>query len=180
MSDEQSVADDPQPAAPRLSWVSMVRTARAPAGIVAIVLFALVFLPQMDDMLARIREDWGQDVAYHLSLFFFAFSAWYWSRTLLAARFRVRNRRLINGPEEVRRSVKGMDVNPTAFRLVPRVLFVAIAFCGVVAALKSSDWPDALITVVWAAAGYILLEYRRALTGWLRDRFSGPRMAAPQ
>ena len=149
----------------------MARTLRGNVAICSVVLAALLFLPQMRDMLANISDysalHWGAGLAYHASLLFFAFSAWYWSRTILAARFHIDDDQGPGGGSK--RSANGLPVNTTAFARVPRFLFVAIAVCGGVVALKSADWVDFLITAGWAFPVYLLLVGRRGL----RDSFKG-------
>ena len=165
----------------------MRRTARASFGIAVTIAIALLFLPQMRDILAAFSDYRWNDIPsallYHASLAFLAFSAWFWSRTVLSARFEV-------GPSPAeRRGIKGKTstlghrIDTDAFDFLPRFLFLAVALSGFLAAirmadllaalfqfewkgllivLKSCDWIDAAITLLWTAVGYVLLQRRLA------------------
>src|SRR5712691_12656426 len=73
---------------PPVSWLSLLRTARAPLAIVALAAIALVVPPQSGDMLAAVG-DGANAVWFYLALGLFTFSGWYWTRALIAARFDV-------------------------------------------------------------------------------------------
>ena len=153
----------------RLSWGSMARTARASIGVAFLIAVSLAVLPQMRDMLAGVsdysRDNFSQGIAYHASSFFLAFSAWYWSRTVLAARFQVPDDRSARSRLEAMRWKDVYTVDARVFNAVPRFLFLAIAFGSLIAAVKSSDWTDAIITIVWSGAGYSLLIARLNFRG---------------
>ena len=154
-----------------LSWVSMMRTARASVGIVVLIALSLLLLPQMRDILVGV-SDYSSDrlwpgIAYHLSLFFLAFSAWFWSRTALGARFHVRDEQHEREALAGSLSENGYPIDAAAFDVLPRLLFLGIALGGVIAAAKSSDWLDAGITFGWSIAGYALLHNRLRIKTWL-------------
>ena len=122
----------------------------------------------MQDMLAY-RDASGlwdriaQTAGFNLSLLFLALSAWFWARTLLKARFGLvrynpRKHTLVDA-----RSPGGYPVDPAAFVLLPRYLFVLLGVSGAVAELKSADWLDLAITTVWLVAGLLFLETRHRL-----------------
>ncbi len=157
------------------SWASLARTARVSVTASLATGFALVLLPQMRDMLAYNDYgdwalDWPATLAFNLSLAFLAFSAWYWARTVLKARFRLHGEPAHREALAAARSPGGSPPDPTAFLLLPRYLYIAITVSAIVAELKSLDWPDALVTLVWSVPGYLFLEYRRRLVQWLNTR----------
>src|SRR5258708_2230953 len=73
---------------PPVSWLSLLRTARAPLAIVALAAIALVLPPQSADMLAAVGDD-AHAVGFYAALALLTFSGWYWTRALIAARFDV-------------------------------------------------------------------------------------------
>src|ERR1700757_44051 len=85
----------PQP----VSWLSLLRTVRAPLTVVALCAIALVLPPQSSDMLAALTSRAGAPSGayligtfwFYLALALLTFSGWYWTRALIAARFDVPN-----------------------------------------------------------------------------------------
>ncbi|HUO91343.1 MAG TPA: hypothetical protein VMU22_00395 [Rhizomicrobium sp.] len=163
-----------------LSWLSMARTARAAVAVCVIVAAAVIFLPQMRDILASLGDYSAiPGLEYHASFFFFALSAWYWSRTVLAARFHVPDDTDLGGGGGPRRSRSGLAVDPLAFKYVPRFLFLAVAFCAIYTAIRSNDYPNALFALAWAVAGVVLLDLRRRLIARLNDLLHPPSTLPP-
>jgi hypothetical protein len=155
-----------------ISWLSMLVTVRATALVVALTAIALLLVPQMQDMLIDI-SDYSQHVTpgigFHAALLLTAFFAWHWSRAALSARFDLDDTHLARNniqPRLLRDEGASVDVSP--FKLLPRLLFVATAFIGIIAALRSSDVLDAAIIVAWSAGAYSLLEHRLQIQESLR------------
>src|SRR5271166_6540633 len=69
----------------RVTWVSLLRTIRAPLAILILAGIALLVPPQTAEMLAALedgRRSLGDTFWFHVALAFLALSAWYWSRAL--------------------------------------------------------------------------------------------------
>ncbi len=81
------------PPAPRpVSWMSLLRTVRAPLSVIVLAGIAVVLPPQSRDMLAALGDGdvvLSETVVFYLALAFLTFSGWYWSRALISARFDV-------------------------------------------------------------------------------------------
>ena len=148
------------------SWRAMFRIARAIVGALAVVALGLLVPPQTRDTLAGMaccapREAWS-GVAFQLSLFLLAFSAWHWSRAAVSAWFEVgsepdeRAQACARAPTAAWRS----DTDPTPLEWAPRLLFVAGAAIGLIAALRSEAWWHAAAIVIWAATALYVLHHR--------------------
>ena len=73
-----------------VSWMSLLRTARAPLTVVALAAIALVVPPQSSDMLAALTDGagfWAGSFWFYVALGLLTFSGWYWTRALIEARF---------------------------------------------------------------------------------------------
>jgi hypothetical protein len=69
------------------SWISLLRTATAPFGVLLLAGIGLVLPSQTHDLLAALTVGFGWRImAFHLAFLFFGFSAWYWARAALSAR----------------------------------------------------------------------------------------------
>ena len=81
------------PPAPRpVSWMSLLRTVRAPLSVIVLAGIAVVLPPQSRDTLAALGDGdvvLSETVIFYLALAFLTFSGWYWSRALISARFDV-------------------------------------------------------------------------------------------
>jgi hypothetical protein len=70
------------------SWISLLRTVRAPLGVLVLAGIGLVLPSQTHDLLAALMVGFGWHVlAFHLAFLFLGFSSWYWARAALCARF---------------------------------------------------------------------------------------------
>src|SRR5258706_1308464 len=127
-----------------ISWVDMLRTARAAVAILLLLGVPFLLVPQMRDMLSEI-SDYGANawpgISFHIALFVLALAIWFWSEAVLTARF-----------AKQLAAAGGQPINAQVFAVMPRYLFLTIALMGFVAAIRSSDWLDAAIIVVWAAS----------------------------
>jgi hypothetical protein len=179
MENAQQSKGAPTLVVPPLSWSSLSRTARAAIGVAVLIGLALLVLPQMRDILVgfsdvSLNHLWAR-IAYHFSLFFLAFNAWFWARTVLAARFDIYDSR------DERRNVragqflsieKQLPIDADALEYLPRFLFLGIALGGLLAALKSSDIVDVGITFVWSSIAFWVLRNRLRIRSW----FGGEQM----
>jgi hypothetical protein len=144
-----------------VSWTSMARSNRVVLATLVVSAISLSFVPQTRDMLAGLSDRFMASLAFHMALWFMAFCAWHWSRTVLSARFNI-------GDEPDQRtkilSLRArFPVNPTALDLAPRLLFVAAAAVGVIGALRSHACWQAAIILVWTALSLVLLHRRLAI-----------------
>jgi len=143
----------------RLSWGSMAWTARAVIGVLLLVALALLVPPQTRDVLAGLsignpRGIWS-GFAFHLALFLLALSCWYWSRAVLSARFDVADRPGMRSLLAAR-----LGGTPVALNWVPRLLFVAAAGIGMIAAFRSHARWQLLLIVAWIVPAVIYLQHR--------------------
>jgi hypothetical protein len=154
-----SVDDADRPASERrATWVSLLRTIRAPLATLMLAGIGLLVPPQTADMLAALedgRSSISPTIRFHLALAFLALSAWYWSRALVAARFDV--------PDN--ESARGLvhDVERRAYDLVPRLMFVLAALLGFGVILRSGAWSNLAYLVLWAVPLGLIVYFRTAL-----------------
>jgi hypothetical protein len=140
----------------RRSWGSLFHIVRASAVVLAVTLLVLLLAPESRDMMSGI---WDTGLLHgataYAALLFLGVSAWHWSRAALSARFGVKSRAGGAAPAAV---------NPVAFDLVPRLMFLAAVGVGLVLALRSQGgrWL-ALPLVLAGAAGFAILTYRLKL-----------------
>jgi hypothetical protein len=160
----------PPPAAGEVSWTSMLRTARAVFGTLVVTGLALILPQQTEDMLAGHGDSvqgLGTAAAFHGMLAFLAFSAWFWSRSVLAARLRIADSR--NSREEFSwqpaPGSAARKIDRQAFERIPRLLALAVAIIGAAAALRSGAWITLGIVVAWTALGaWFLIDRLNLLT----------------
>src|SRR5271166_5575932 len=161
----------------RVTWVSLLRTIRAPLAILILAGIALLVPPQTADMLAALedgRRSLGDTFWFHVALAFLALSAWYWSRALLAARFdtpdnHAARNALGGGPTEP--SPNGQppktsqrEVRPQTYDLVPRLMFVQAVLIGPALIIRSGAWSNLPYMGLWATLLGYGVYYRTALT----------------
>jgi len=148
------------------SWRYMFWLTRAASGILLLVAVALLVPQQTRDMLEEISDAQGgitAALAFHFCLMILCFNLWHWSRTALSAWYGLVDHEHARAALAEQLSAKGIPVDITALKLVPRLLFLGGAVAGVGAALKSAQYLQALIVLVWAAAGYWFFTYRLQL-----------------
>ena len=130
------------------SWRSLAITARVPICAVLVLTFGLVVPDQTADMLTGMidggyRSLWPA-VLFHVVLAFLSFSAWYWSRAVLSARF----------PEMLGRALPAPANAPAAGASgpgwLPRLALPAAAAVAVAAVLLGSGRLPAGSPLVWA------------------------------
>ena len=112
-----------------VSWMSLLRTARAPLTVVALAAIALVVPPQSSDMLAALTDGagfWAGSFWFYVALGLLTFSGWYWTRALIEARF--------DGQSEDER------IDAYAYAAVPWLVFVLTFLLGVGLILRSAAW----------------------------------------
>ncbi|GEM_PF-1579908 len=146
------------PTEPRVSWISLLRTIRAPFATLVLAGIGLVVPPQTADMLAALeggRSSIGPAFFFHLSQAVLALSAWYWSRALLAARFDV--------PDNDQARDRMDDVGAQAYDLVPRLMFVLALLIGFGMILRTGAWSHLAYMALWAAPLGLLVYFRTAL-----------------
>ena len=70
------------------SWVSLLRTARAAVGVLALCAAALLLPSQTHDMITALTNGpFWHAMVFHLALLLLGILAWYWSRAVLSARW---------------------------------------------------------------------------------------------
>jgi hypothetical protein len=114
----------------RRSWGSLFHTVRAPAVLLAGTLLVLLLAPESQDMMSGL---WDAGLLHgataYAALLFLGISAWHWSRAALSAHFEV--------PSNGGRRTLAAAVDPVAFDLVPRLMFLAVVGVGLVLAWRS-------------------------------------------
>ncbi len=133
---------------PHKSWRSLAITARVPIGAVLVLAFGLVVPDQTADMLTGMIDGGYRSLLpallFHGALAFLSFSAWYWSRAVLSARFPDMVGRVPSAPADA--PVSG----GTASGWLPRVVLPVAVSVGLVAVLRARDWLAADSPLVWA------------------------------
>ena len=127
-----------------VSWLSLLRTARAPLAVVALGAIALVLPSQSSDMLAALADGgakgagfWTGTFWFYVALALLTFSGWYWTRALIAARF--------DGSDDDDR------IDPFAWEAVPWLVFVLTFLLGVGLILRSAAWWASIPLLIWLA-----------------------------
>jgi len=121
--------------------------------VVLLTAIALALPPQLRDMMAFLSYGFGWSIiAFHVALALLAFSAWYWARTVLAARFGVPDQ----GPVRETRLDALPDLDTTAYQWLPRWLFVAVVVLGLLLLLLDGggSWTNAVCLAIWGSAGF--------------------------
>lgn len=142
----------PQPKQPPdapVSWLSLLRTVRAPLTVIVLTSIAVVLPPQSSDMLAALSDGHlvpGEAFVFYLSLAFLTFSGWYWARALISARFDVPY------TEAGRAALKATDprLDVFAFDAVPWLIFLLSGLVGVGLTLRSGVWHALWFLAAWA------------------------------
>src|SRR5437660_1199804 len=127
-----------------VSWMSLLRTARAPLAVVALAAIGLVLPTQSSDMLAALADGgadgagfWTGTFWFYVALALLTFSGWYWTRALIAARF--------DGSDSDDR------IDPFAWDAVPWLVFALTFLLGVGLILRSAAWWAGIPLVIWLA-----------------------------
>jgi len=132
-----------------VSWLSLLRTARAPLTVVALAAIALVLPPQSSDMLAALYDGgWsvlGAACGFYVALALLTFSGWYWTRALIAARFDVPN--TLDGLKALQQADSRID--PYAYDAVPWLVFFLTFLLGLGLIVRSGAWLAGLPLVIW-------------------------------
>src|SRR5437899_8467936 len=132
-----------------VSWLSLLRTVRAPLTVVALAAIALVLPAQSSDMLAALTDGgwnvFGAAFGFYLALALLTFSGWYWTRALIAARFDVPN--TMAGLQALQEADARID--PYAYDAVPWIVFFLTFLLGLGLILRSGAWLAGLPLVVW-------------------------------
>jgi hypothetical protein len=151
---------------PVLSWASLLRTVRAPFGLLIIAGIGLLVPPQTADMLAALQDGGKSLIMFHIALALLALSAWYWARTLLAARFKILDTSLARSRLASRSSTGpgAHNVDPKAFNLLPRIMYLLAVFIGLGIILKSGAWYNIFYLSIWALPLGALVYFRIWLT----------------
>ena len=139
-----------------VSWLSLLRTARAPLTVVALAAIALVLPPQASDMLAAVG-DGMHIVGFYAALALLTFSGWYWTRALIAARFDVPHS--ADGLEALQQGDARID--PYAYDAVPWIVFFLTFLLGLGLILRSAAWWAGLPLVIWLALFILYRPGRR-------------------
>jgi len=143
---------------PRLhSWRSLVRTARAPIGILVLASIGLVLPKQTADELNALSDMQAQPmllpgvVLLQVSLGLLALSAWYWAKAAFSARF---------GADDSLETRPGMETaDRAAFEAVPRIVFLGGVLLAAFLLWRGFSWVQALSVAVWGVPAYILIRW---------------------
>src|SRR5271166_1858871 len=143
---------------PRLhSWRSLVRTARAPIGILVLASIGLVLPKQTADELNALSDMQAQPmllpgvVLLQASLGLLALSAWYWAKAAFSARF---------GADDSLETRPGMETaDRAAFEAVPRIVFLGGVLLAAFLLWRGFSWVQALSVAVWGVPAYILIRW---------------------
>jgi hypothetical protein len=164
---------EPNGSAPQrpVSWLSMLRTVRAPLAILLIAVVVLLVPPQTQDMLAALADPGAAGISYtlsfHATLAFLSISAWYWARALLSARFDVAD--TDRGVELLAK--EDPRVRQLPFEAVPRLMFVGALLLGVGLVFRSGLWIHLVYLALWGVPFLLLVVFRRQLRDRVPQRF---------
>jgi hypothetical protein len=138
------------------SWVSLLRTARASFGVLVLCAVGLVLPSQTHDMMTALTEGsaW-RVVVFHAALLFLGFSAWYWARAALSARWGV-------GDTHTARQQAAVDYHLPSEGLIwlPRILFGAAGLIAFALLMMASSWFNSAIVILWVAVGWWVMRWR--------------------
>jgi len=152
-----------------VSWLSMLRTVRAPLAILVFADVLLLVPPQTQDMLAALADRGAAGVSYalsfHATLAFLSISAWYWARALLSARFDVED--TTRGLELL--AQQDTRVRKLPFEVIPRLMFVAALLLGVGLVFRSGLWIHLVYLALWGVPFLLLVVYRFRLRDRIRE-----------
>src|SRR5689334_18851002 len=154
---------------PHVSWMSLLRTVRAPLFVVVTAGVALIVPPQTQDMLEALSDTDANGVwmivKFHFSLALLAISAWYWSRALLAARFRMPDS--LEGREAILKKDERIDRNALDF--IPRAIFILVLLTGIGIIVRSDSWRNLPYLAAWGIPVSLLVFYRLRFRALLRS-----------
>ncbi len=151
------------------SWVSLLRTARAPLGVLVLCAIGLIVPRQTRDMMTALTDD-GFVIAirFHLALLILGILAWYWSRAALSARWGIDD-----DPAERGRISQCNQIPLAGLEWVPRLLFGGAGLIGLILLrLSDAPWVDWIAILGWIAVGLVILHYRTHLRP--KTRLPGP------
>jgi hypothetical protein len=140
--------------------MSLLRTARAPFAVLALCAVGLVLPSQTHDMITAMTEGspWGM-LPFHLALIFLGFSAWYWARAALSARWRVRDTQAAR-----QAAAKQLNLPPEGLDWLPRILFGVAGLIGIALLMMAWSWFNSLVIVGWMMLGWVVMHWR-TMTG---------------
>jgi hypothetical protein len=117
----------------------MLRTARAPVAVLLLGAAALLIPPEMKDLLTFILD--GHVAGFAVALVTLGFSAWFWSRAVLSARFGIADGawKGASGREFAARA-KDRGVDPSAVIWVPRLVLCAAFALGIALFALNGAW----------------------------------------
>jgi hypothetical protein len=139
-----------QPANAPVSWLSLLRTVRAPLAVIVVTGIAVVLPSQSADMLAALDDGhfvFGEAFVFYLSLAGLTFSGWYWARALISARFDVPY--TAAGRAALQATDQRLDV--FAFDAVPWLIFMLSGLVGVGLIVRSGVWNALWFLLAWVA-----------------------------
>jgi hypothetical protein len=140
-----------QPLQPKpVSWLSLMRTVRAPLAVIVLTGLAVVLPSQSSDMLAALSDGkfvFSEAFIFYFSLAFLTFSGWYWARALISARFDVPSTQA--GRAQLAATEQRLDV--FAFDFVPWLIFILSGLVGVGLILRSHVWNALWFLAAWMA-----------------------------
>lgn len=131
-----------------VSWLSLLRTVRAPLAAIVLAGIGLVLPSQSKDMLAALADGGlvpREVFVFYLSLAFLTFSGWYWARALISARFDVPH------TEAGRSQLLATDgrINLFAFDAVPWLIFLLAGAVGAGLIIRSGVWHALWFLLAW-------------------------------
>ena len=163
---------DSQPASSQqVSWLSMLRTARAPLAVIVLAGLGLVVPSQAHDMLAALGDGTffpGPVLWFYVALAALTFSGWYWARALISARFDVPQ------TDEGRTALQDTDrrLDLLAFDTVPWLIFLLSGLVGLGLIWRGGAWHAAWFLLAWVVVAAVFRPGRK------RDGVRQPRRIA--
>ncbi len=165
-----------------ISWVSLIRTARVPYGLLVLIGAGLVLPPQMRDMLAALAEgrNFWVIAAFPASIAVFGFLCWYWARAAISARFDLPDTRMA-WDEAVRRGRMGVRpfLREGPLHIVPQAPIPLAGLIGLAMAVQSGAYGLGVATLGALLAVWFLVDRRRRIRARLR-RVLFPGRAFPE
>ena len=138
------------------SWISLLRTSRAPFAVLVLCAVGLVLPSQTHDMLTALTEGsaWRM-LPFHVALIFLGFSAWYWARAALSARWQVRDTQAAR-----QAAAERLNLPPEGLDWLPRILFGVAGLIGIALLMMAWSWFNSLIAAGWVVLGRVVMRWR--------------------
>lgn len=168
-----------------ISWGSLIRTARVPYALQALVAAGLLLPPQMRDMLAALSETHSvsEAAAFPASMAAFGFLCWYWARAMLSARFDLPDTKRA-WDEAVRQGQQGSrpHIRNGPLHIVPQAPIPIAGLTGLLLAVQSDAVELGFATLALLLALWFAVDQRRTIRAFIRHhifRWHYPEEALP-